>query len=98
MKKKHIPFSNGSEALSWLDANCDSCKRSGCQHQYKVHLSFATGYLVPATVDFIGTSKRNQQGDEIFVRLNSPCQHFSERRISTKKRKKKTDKSQSKLF
>jgi len=29
--KKYIPFSNGTEAMFWIENNCNQCKRGKCK-------------------------------------------------------------------
>ena len=50
--KKHIPFSNGSDASVWLHNNCDYCKPK-CPKKRNIYLSFVTGTINMATIEWI---------------------------------------------
>jgi hypothetical protein len=41
--KRFVPFSNGSEALSWMSNNCDKCKYYKCHTKTVLEKSFITG-------------------------------------------------------
>ena len=53
--KKIIPFSNGTEAMMWLEDNCDACRtRSGCSAKRNIEQGFITGEITIRAAEFIG--------------------------------------------
>lgn len=44
MTRRIVPFSNGTEAMIWMEQNCDICKtKSGCSARNNVEKGFITG-------------------------------------------------------
>lgn len=78
-----IPFSNGTEAMDWVDYNCDSCANNpyqcggNCPVEENVALGFATGTINKSTAEFIGYTRYTKQENGLnFVDLKSKCQKF----------------------
>lgn len=83
--KKVTPFSNASEAMSWLDQNCDVCRRSNCGAKVAIQRGFISGKITERMAHFIGyTNTENIK----FKSLNPKCDQFTTVRISPKKESK----------
>lgn len=80
--KKVTPFSNGNEAMSWLDQNCDICRRSNCGAKVALQRGFISGYITERTAEFIGY-------DIMSHKMISKCKNFTTIRISPTKKLKK---------
>jgi len=88
--KKFVPFSNGTEAMSWTGHNCDHCKRrSSCSMKYALDYSFLSGEITQYMASRIGT---NELG------LQDRCNEYTETPIHRAKRKKPVDKKQTSIF
>jgi len=72
--KKLIPFSNGSEACSWIDDNCDKCKRSWCYAKTSIQMGFVTGTITIRQAEWIGYVSITQ---DKFVNLLAKCSKFN---------------------
>lgn len=75
--KKITPFSNASEAYSWLDVNCDVCRRTGCGAKIAIQRGFISGEITERMASFIGYTYHADK----FEALYSKCDHFTTVRI-----------------
>lgn len=79
--KKVIPFSNATDAATWLYHNCEQCRRSGCTKKAAINFGWVSGHVTHNVADYVGDF-RNQ------------CNNFSTVRIKpdTKPKKELTPK------
>lgn len=66
--KRFTPFSNSSEAMSWMSRNCDKCKYYKCHAKTVLELGFITGDITLNRANWIGLEE-NQ--------LKSSCEKFT---------------------
>ena len=85
MSKRIIPFSNGTEAMIWMDLNCNSCTTK-CHWKRNMDMGFGFGDITVKTAEFIG---HNRITDE-YVDLLDECQH-KDNFIKTKPKKKQIE-------
>lgn len=88
--KKVVPFSNGSQAMSWMHYNCESCKTK-CHFKGNIEMGFITGDITIKTAEHIGYTQNNKN----YVTLNGECNFLHKYK---KKRKKPPLKDQLTLF
>lgn len=86
--KKVIPFSNGTQAMIWMDRNCESCSPK-CYFEKNMAMGFITGDITIKTAEFIGIDSINGK----FVDLNRICNNKNKY-----KRKPKTKNHEMELF
>lgn len=90
---KLIPFSNGTEAMQWIENNCNECTTK-CHYKRNIELGFVTGDITINTAEFIGYKTKDYElknGDSIY--LYNLCQNKNKY-----KKKKRPLKNQQKLF
>lgn len=90
----HItPFSNGTEAHSWLAKNCDICTRQRCYTKKCIEMGFIIGTITQNRANWIGLTNN---------RLNTKCNYFNKPNKTEKKAQHKnnnlTDSFNYKLF
>lgn len=85
--KTVIPFSNGSEFMSWLTYNCEKCKRHSCTAKRAIEFSCITGTITLKMAERVGYIK--DWG------LIAKCKMFT---TVNEPRKKKVIKQDEKLF
>ena len=83
--KKITPFSNSTEAMWWMERNCDQCKRSNCSAKRAIEMGFISGEITERMAHFIGYTNTENIG---FETLNAKCDQFTTVRISLKKKSK----------
>lgn len=85
--KNYIPFSNGTEYMSWQEHNCLQCEKyecessteeeAGCKLAFQLDLStMADNVIEELTVDSIGFTRKNTEGDNTFCDLCKRCNQF----------------------
>ena len=62
-KKSIVPFSNGTEAMNWLDTNCENCKRRDCSAKKAIEIGFITGRISENMADKIGMEGNHIKSD-----------------------------------
>jgi len=72
-----IPFSNGTEAMWWMEKNCDQCTKRSCYSKKMIEDGFFTGTISKKIAENIGFDKINER----FVHLKSKCQMYSDKKI-----------------
>lgn len=82
--KKIIPFSNGTEAMMWLDQNCDVCRRSNCSAKVAIQRGFVSGNITERMASFIGYTYHADKFESLYPK----CDHFTTVRISPVKKNK----------
>jgi hypothetical protein len=76
---KITPFSNGTEAMEWVERNCDVCRtKSGCSARLNIEKGFITGEITVKAAVYIG-----QEYGELYP----VCQHKNTRSIIRKKKR-----------
>ena len=90
--KKIVPFSNATEATSWLFHNCDKCKRWQCSSKVAIQKGFISGEITESRANWIGY----HLVDGKFFSLFSKCGEFLNKPIP-KKNPNKPD-NEPKLF
>lgn len=80
--KKVTPFSNGTEAMSWLYNNCDQCKRWQCSAKKALQLGFITGEITELRANYIGYTMK----DNDFYSLFPKCGEFIDTPVVRKKK------------
>ena len=97
--KTIVPFSNGTEAMMWLDNNCDSCVKSKfynsgseptdyrCRLYYWISLGMVSGEIPLRVAEKIGYANGNLLH----------CRHFTTEK-KRYERKPKDNKNQMKLL
>jgi len=79
--KRFVPFSNGTEAMWWMEVNCEVCKTSlGCSAKRNIEFGFIVGDISIQSAKFIGI-------DSCDNTLYSYCQMKDKRIISKPKKK-----------
>jgi len=74
--KRIVPFSNGTEAMDWMDHNCDVCKtRYGCAVRRAMELGFVLGDISMRSAVLIGITDEG---------LNAICQMKDKRKTAEK--------------
>jgi hypothetical protein len=68
--KRLKPFSNGTEAMVWLEMNCESCSTK-CHFKRNVEDGFIMGDITISTAVHIGYESIVDH----IVHLNRVCQH-----------------------
>ncbi len=68
--KKLIPFTNATEAMVWLDKNCNTCKTK-CRYKNSIELGFITGTITIKACKHFGYEKMENG----YVELLSECNH-----------------------
>lgn len=82
MSRFVIPFSNGTEAMTWEANNCDRCKIRSCYSKKALQLGYVTGHITWNTAKFIGfrnCSSCQTEGESLkeYCKLNDKCDHFN---------------------
>ena len=81
MTRKITPFRNGTEAMMWLERNCEVCRtKSRCSEHHNIETGFITGEISLNAAHSIG-----YEDDELYT----TCRMKDNRELP--KRKKKTD-------
>jgi len=70
--KKVIPFSNATEATTWMFHNCDQCKMPNCWSKRTLELGFVLGDISIVQANKIGGEKSGKD----YFKLNAKCQMF----------------------
>lgn len=83
--KKITPFSNATEAMWWIECNCDQCKRSNCSAKRAIEMGFISGEITERMAHFIGYTNTE---NIVFEALNPRCNQFTTVRVSPKKKTK----------
>jgi hypothetical protein len=81
--KKVTPFSNATEAITWMFNNCDQCKRWQCSAKLAIQKGFISGEITEGRANYIGRTPHNDH----FVELNEKCDHFINTPVLRKKKK-----------
>lgn len=81
--KKVIPFSNATEATTWMFNNCDQCKRWQCSAKLAIQKGFISGEITESRANFIGYTLVGNK----FSRLFDRCGEFINTPILRKKKK-----------
>lgn len=79
--KKVIPFSNATEATTWMFHNCDKCKMPSCWSKRSLELGFISGDISIVQAKKIG----GEMSGKDFFSLNNKCQMFTDTRPKKKK-------------
>jgi len=90
--KKITPFSNSSEAYSWLDQNCDVCKRWQCSAKMAIQIGLISGEITQKMALFIGYTHHSDKFESLYPK----CDHFTT--VPIKKAKKQPEEQTPKLF
>lgn len=81
--KRIVPFSNGTEAMIWMNNNCDECKtRRGCAGKKNIELGFLLGDISGASAILIGMTNG---------RLSPSCQMKSKRKLENRAKRLNDD-------
>jgi hypothetical protein len=83
--KRLIPFTNGTEAMIWLERNCEKCITK-CHFKRNIEDGFVTGDITIKTAEFIGYDKMN--GKYVYL---AKCQHKNEYKPKRKQLDLKTN-------
>jgi len=81
--KKVTPFSNASEACSWLDQNCDVCKRWQCSAKVAIQKGLISGEITERMASFIGYTYHANKFESLYPK----CGHFTTVPVLRKKKK-----------
>jgi len=83
--KKVIPFSNASEAESWIFSNCEFCTTSiNCSSKKNIELGFIIGEITIKAAEFIGIEYKNEKSN--YVSLFDRCQNKDKRIVKSYKK------------
>lgn len=74
--KKVIPFSNATEATTWMFHNCDQCKMPNCWSKRSLELGFISRDISIVQAKKIG----GKMSGKYFFNLNEKCQMFTDTR------------------
>ena len=79
-KTEILPFSNGSQFLSWESKNCGKCPKyenestkredARCKYSYDLEFSAGSGSIPISTLDYFGFTKNNHLADCPFLHCN----------------------------
>jgi hypothetical protein len=89
MAQRIKPFSNATEAMWWMERNCDKCHRVKCYAKSCIELGFITGEITLKMANWIGYENN---------RLVSNCNNFNKPNKNTRNLAILTDKFQYNLF
>jgi hypothetical protein len=81
--KKVVPFSNATEATTWMFNNCDQCKRWQCSAKLALQKGFISGEISERMANWIGY----HLVDDKFFSLFSKCGEFLSKPVPNKKKK-----------
>lgn len=79
--KKVIPFSNATEAMFWMENNCEKCKRPSCWSKHSLELGFITGDISIIQAKMIG----GELSGKDYFNLADRCQMFTDTRLKKHK-------------
>lgn len=72
--KKVIPFSNSTEAMFWMENNCDKCKMPSCWSKRSLELGFISGNISIIQAKKIGGERSGKD----YFNLYDRCQMFTD--------------------
>lgn len=92
---KVVAFSNGTEAMIWMSANCENCDRKRCRGRNELERGFVFGEIEKKIAEWIGI--KDDWG--VDIRLEIQCKNKDGYIQRIVHRHKKTEfKNQLKLF
>ncbi len=87
--KRFIPFSNGTDAMKWIELNCDKCKYYRCHAKTVLELGFVTGDITLNRARWIGLENNS---------LKSRCEKFTSITNYSKQKQKKFEEQEEDKF
>ena len=79
--KKVRPFSNATDAMVWMNNNCDNCKRPSCWSKRSLEIGFISGDISIIQAKKIG----GECSGKDYFKLSERCQMFT--KVRPKKNK-----------
>lgn len=89
MAQRIKPFSNGTEAMWWMENNCDRCIRADCYAKRCINYSFKTGEIPVRQANWIGYENN---------RLKQYCNNLNKPNTKVKNTQYLQDKFQYNIF